>query len=114
MKYTTELPLLRTSIKAADAGPPVVLLTGSTGNIGSHLLAHLLAERRIKQVYTMNRPSDMGPLARVRAAFRERELPIDLLDDRRLVCLEGDVTQDFFGVGKAQHGMVGSPFFLWS
>ncbi|EKM50011.1 uncharacterized protein PHACADRAFT_130503 [Phanerochaete carnosa HHB-10118-sp] len=101
-KYTTDMSRARVG-KAADVGAvPVVLLTGSTGNIGSHILACLLAEPRIARVYALNRPS-ADPHGRLAAAFRERGLPEKALDDPRLVSLVGDVTHERFGLDEAQY-----------
>ncbi|EKM59937.1 uncharacterized protein PHACADRAFT_206156 [Phanerochaete carnosa HHB-10118-sp] len=101
-KYTADMPRARAG-KAVDVGAvPVVLLTGSTGNIGSHILACLLAEPRIARVYALNRPS-ADPHGRLAAAFRERGLPEKALDDPRLVSLVGDVTHERFGLDEAQY-----------
>ncbi|EKM52251.1 uncharacterized protein PHACADRAFT_260494 [Phanerochaete carnosa HHB-10118-sp] len=100
-KHTNNLPTARAQALRRGAAP-VVLLTGSTGNIGSHILAYLLAEPRIARVYTLNRPS-ADPRGRLEAAFRERGLPVEELDDPRLMSLVGDVTRDNFGLDDAQY-----------
>ena len=100
-KYTADMPTAKAKGKA-NASPPVVLLTGSTGNIGSHILAYLLADERVGRVYTLNRPS-ADPLGRLKAAFTERGLPAEMLDDARLVSLAGDITKENFGLEEAQY-----------
>ncbi|GJE88440.1 acetyl-CoA synthetase-like protein [Phanerochaete sordida] len=104
-KYTGDLPAAKAT-RPAGKPAPVVLLTGSTGNIGSHILASLLADTRIERVYTLDRPSVRAPLERLKAAFEERALPADMLDDPRLVALAGDVTQERFGLGAAVYDEV--------
>ncbi|GJE98682.1 putative NRPS-like protein biosynthetic cluster [Phanerochaete sordida] len=102
-KYTADIPASTTKRRAHESSvPPVVLLTGSTGNIGSHILAYLLAELRVARVYTLNRPS-ADPRGRLEDAFRERGLPVDVLEDTRLVSLVGDITRDRFGLEEAQY-----------
>ncbi|KIP12189.1 hypothetical protein PHLGIDRAFT_371020 [Phlebiopsis gigantea 11061_1 CR5-6] len=97
-RYTADMPAPKG--KAVEfAGPSVVLLTGATGNIGSHILAGLLAEARVVRVYALNRPS-ADPMARLRGAFTERGLPVGLLEDQRLVVLSGEIPQDCFGLEK--------------
>ena len=101
-KYTANLPTTKAKAKSRDDAAPVVLLTGSTGNIGSHILAYLLSEGRIGRVYALNRPSD-DPLGRLRSAFADRGLPVKVLDDPRLVSLTGDITRDDFGLEDIQY-----------
>ncbi|EKM52250.1 uncharacterized protein PHACADRAFT_211524 [Phanerochaete carnosa HHB-10118-sp] len=100
-KYSDDLPTARAQAFGRGAAP-IVLLTGSTGNIGSHILAYLLAEPRVARVYTLNRPS-ADPRGRLKAALSERDLPVKELDGPRLVLLAGDVTRDNFGLDDAQY-----------
>lgn len=93
--YTDHLPK---PLHPADGKAPekiAVLLTGSTGNVGSHVLATLLAEPRVSTVYTLNRS---GPAGRQAAAFTERGLPVELLNQGKFVSLTGDVTQERLGL----------------
>ena len=53
---------------------PVILITGTTGNIGSHILAQLLSDDRISVVYALNRASTTRT-DRLRSAFVERVHP---------------------------------------
>ncbi|EKM60508.1 uncharacterized protein PHACADRAFT_246502 [Phanerochaete carnosa HHB-10118-sp] len=101
-KYTAGLHTARAG-KATDVGTaPVVLLTGSTGNIGSHILAYLLAEPRVARVYALNRPS-ADPHERLASAFRERGLSEEALKSLRLVLLVGNATRERFGLEEAQY-----------
>ncbi|GJE99727.1 acetyl-CoA synthetase-like protein [Phanerochaete sordida] len=108
-KYIKDLPVARAGkgVALSDDGERVMLLTGSTGNIGSHILAYLLAEPRIARIYTLNRRSgSLEPRAREQAAFRARGLPEHLLGDLRLVSLTGEITRDRFGLDDAQYEAV--------
>lgn len=95
-KYSVGLPGLSFALPQSNPGT-VVLLTGSTGNVGSHILAALLANPRIDKVLILNRPSAM-PHDRQRASFLERGLDIQLLQDSKLVSLVGDVAKVNFGL----------------
>ena len=112
-KDTHGLPPPRTRIVDQPLGPPVVLLTGSTGNIGSHILASLLSESRITRVYTLDRPSP-DPKLRLKTAFIDRNLPLDLLDYQKLVCLTGDVGKTRFDVHEVQYNEVSSEVHLFA
>ena len=80
----------------------VVLLTGSTGNIGSHILEALLRDSRILRIYAFNRPSPRQPevslLDRHRERFEDKGFDKALLASEKLVFLEGDASQDDLGV----------------
>ena len=66
--------------------PAVVLLTGSTGGLGSFLLSELLKSPAVQRVFAFNRPSSSKSIEeRQKWAFRDRGLDIDLLDSDKLV-----------------------------
>lgn len=72
----------------------VILLTGSTGGLGSYLLASLLSREDVAVVYAFNRPSETGTLEqRQRAAFEDRGLDIAWLASEKLIYVEGDAGQ---------------------
>ena len=101
-KYTADLP---TPNDAAKRNEPlsqdlVVLMTGSTGGVGSHILATLLENVQVKKVYTLNRVSSASQ-DRQRAMFVDRRLNTELLNSEKLVQLFGDVTQTNFGLSEA-------------
>ncbi|GBE89184.1 hypothetical protein SCP_1501920 [Sparassis crispa] len=58
----------------------VVLVTGTTGNLGAYILAELIVNPHIARVYTHNR----GIADRQRAAFEGSHLPAKLLADPKL------------------------------
>lgn len=77
----------------------VVLLTGSTGGLGSYLLASLLNNKDVTVVYAFNRPSKTGTIKqRQRAAFEDRGLETALLESEKLVYVEGDTAQQTLGL----------------
>ena len=90
----------KNAVSAPKPGEAVVLLTGSTGNVGAHILASLLAESKVKKVYTLNRPGKPGE-DRLKEAFSDKGLDQALLANPKLVQLHGDVTQDGFGLDAA-------------
>lgn len=96
-KYSADIPTPKYTTHTVQ-GPITVLLTGSTGHVGSHVLASLLADPRIEKVYTLNRLSTQNE-DRQRASFVERGLPEYLLDGGKLVPLVGDLTTPELGLG---------------
>ena len=75
-----------------------VLLTGSTGNLGSHILDALLRDPRILRIYAFNRASSHQPLDRHISRFENNGLDKALLTSEKLTFLEGDASQDNLGV----------------
>ncbi|KAJ7659561.1 hypothetical protein DFH06DRAFT_1044174 [Mycena polygramma] len=84
----------------ATVGAPsaqAVLVTGSTGAFGCHILAHLLALPEISRVYALNRPStDLRQ--RQYNAFLRNGIDVALLDSPKLKLLAGDLNADQFAL----------------
>jgi len=77
----------------------VVLLTGSTGGLGSFLLSQLLKDPRVERVYALNRPSSSTSIEeRQSSAFLDKGLPVDLLSSGKLVYVEADASRDNCGL----------------
>lgn len=74
----------------------VVLVTGTTGWLGSLILAELL-QSNIKRVYAVNRKG-ASLLQRQSNAFTERGLDSKLVSSEKLLLLEADLTMDNFGI----------------
>ncbi|KAG9309639.1 putative aminoadipate reductase [Chiua virens] len=84
--------------------PAVVLLTGSTGGLGSFLLAELLQSSAVQRVFAFNRPSSTKSIEeRQKAAFRDRGLPVNLLDSNKIAYVEADAALERCGLPPAQY-----------
>ncbi|KZP33250.1 putative nonribosomal peptide synthetase [Athelia psychrophila] len=90
-KYSTALAPIRRSAEVAPEDA-VVLLTGSTGGLGSFLLEALLKDTRVRKIYAYNRPSSSFITVRDRQthAFKDKGLDTQLLESGKLVYLEAD------------------------
>ena len=53
-----------------------VLLTGSTGNLGSYVLASLVEQLNVTKVVCLNRPSKKDPFMRQQEAFKQRGITV--------------------------------------
>ena len=85
----------------------IYLLTGSTGGLGSNMLAQLLEAPTVMRIYAFNRPSKSGNSeARQLAAFRQRGLNTNLLASGKLVYVEGDLSEPAFALGNKLYGEV--------
>lgn len=97
-KYSVDIPAISTDKRHAslDNGI-VVLLTGSTGSLGSHLLATLLKEPKVRKVFTLDRgPADVK--TKQKAVFEDRGLPVGLLESAKLVAIEANYEEPDFGL----------------
>ncbi|KAI0057320.1 NAD(P)-binding protein, partial [Artomyces pyxidatus] len=77
----------------------VVLLTGSTGRLGCHLLVQLLQKPSVTKVYALNRSASVSLQNRHRQVFEKWRLDADLLRSPKLELLEGDITRQDLQVG---------------
>ncbi|KAJ7688597.1 hypothetical protein B0H17DRAFT_1160269 [Mycena rosella] len=75
----------------------VVLLTGSTGGLGSHILDMLLSLDSVERVYAFNRRG-RNISERQKEAFVDRGLDVELLTSKKLVYLEGDTSRSDLGL----------------
>jgi hypothetical protein len=77
----------------------VLLLTGTTGGLGSHILRDACENEEVVRVYAFNRPQKKGSLAqRQRDVLREHGLDESIVDNEKVVLLEGDLTAENFGL----------------
>ncbi|KAF8179468.1 putative aminoadipate reductase [Pholiota molesta] len=102
IRYSFET-LLRSPIENADNDRVVVLLTGSTGHLGSHILASLLRDPQVTVVYTLNRlhGGGLSTQDRHRHRFVEEGLDATLLDSTKLIQMEGDYEKEKLGISEA-------------
>lgn len=98
-KYSADLPASKFANKPTSTSDFVVLLTGSTGSLGAHVLVALLEDPKVAKVYTLNRGSDVAE--RQRLSFVDKDLPTDLLASKKLVQLTADLSRDDLGLESA-------------
>ncbi|KAF8581155.1 acetyl-CoA synthetase-like protein [Ramaria rubella] len=60
----------------------VVVLTGSTGSLGTHLLALLAQDTRVSRIYALNRPGAVSAKQRQRNMWEDHDLDTSLLSDK--------------------------------
>ncbi|KAI6117048.1 hypothetical protein EDD16DRAFT_1708011 [Pisolithus croceorrhizus] len=79
--------------------PHVVLITGSTGALGSYITASLLQREDVARIYVLNRRSrTTTSQERQLSTFQDRGLDTDLLESQKLVYAEGDTSQENLGL----------------
>ncbi|KAJ7698943.1 hypothetical protein B0H17DRAFT_1167813 [Mycena rosella] len=94
--------------KSESSGRIVVLLTGSTGNLGADILARLVMHDQVELVYAFNRPSrkDESLISRHHKRFEQKGLDHGLLDSGKVLFLEGDTVEDQFGLDNLAYNKI--------
>lgn len=100
-KYSSDLRKHVASPSRCDEeegdGGEVVLVTGTTGWLGSLMLAELLQDPTVKRVYALNRKVGLTRERQVRA-FEEKGIDVKLATSNKLVLLDADLTVEGFGL----------------
>lgn len=101
-KYTQAFTKHRPLTGASSPSGFVFLVTGTTGGLGTNLLAQLLGSPDVEKVYALNRPgsSETTLLRRHKEAFVDRGVDPSLLDSDKFVLIEGDTTREDLGIDK--------------
>ncbi|KAG2095134.1 putative aminoadipate reductase [Suillus discolor] len=90
-----------TLVNGCSQSDHVVALTGSTGGLGSYLLADLLQREDVSVVYAFNRPSKGASIQqRQENSFKDRGLDYTVLQSDKLVYVETDTFDDHLGLDK--------------
>lgn len=108
-KYSSGFDVPLPSSQSSVASPVIVLLTGSTGNLGSYILARLLEDCRVEKVYAYNRPPENGTktlLQRHSEKFAEVGLDIALLKSGKLTFISGDAAKPNLGLVQDLYSLV--------
>ncbi|KAI1207713.1 uncharacterized protein F4807DRAFT_469221 [Annulohypoxylon truncatum] len=87
-------------IGESNNNPKVVVLTGSTGSLGSHILSSLLARSDVKKVFCLNRNGDTRKQS---ASLKSQGLPSSLVDDERVVILQARLAEPKLGLSKEDY-----------
>ncbi|KAI1147615.1 hypothetical protein F4825DRAFT_436823 [Nemania diffusa] len=85
-----DLPPCQKAPQPMPSGNLVVLLTGSTGSLGSYILKSLVDNPRISTIYCLNRP-------------RVSQLKTTMISSTRVECFETDFSRPFLGLSQRQY-----------
>ncbi|KAJ8488944.1 hypothetical protein ONZ45_g13773 [Pleurotus djamor] len=99
VRYTHKFPVRTAATNGATNGSvlpskrDVVLVTGTTGSLGSGVLAKLAEDPTVGEIYAVNRASEGSPLLkRQKAALRSRGYDEGIATSPKVHLLEGTVT----------------------
>ncbi|QRV95029.1 L-aminoadipate-semialdehyde dehydrogenase [Ceratobasidium sp. AG-Ba] len=79
-----------------------IVLTGTTGALGSHILVQLLQNDKVERVWALNRkPRNGDVMNRQRLSFEDKSLDVGLLESEKLVLLEAELTKSGLGLASS-------------
>ncbi|KAJ6629893.1 hypothetical protein B0H10DRAFT_1775629 [Mycena sp. CBHHK59/15] len=83
----------------------VVLITGTTGELGCYLLSLLATDIAVTRIYALNRSSQRLQNVRKRQeiALTDRGLDTNILDTKKIVLIEGDLVASQFSLADAMY-----------
>ncbi|KAI0450477.1 hypothetical protein F5B21DRAFT_528887 [Xylaria acuta] len=93
--------------KEGEEGPVDVLLTGSTGTLGTSILHALLGRPGVGHVFCLNRSADGGRAAQLER-FTASNLGTGALDHNRVTLLQADLTDPTLGLGEETYTALGA------
>ena len=99
-KYTANWPRPRNRSDCDTRDGNTVILTGSTGSLGSYLLVTLVRQRQVKKIYCLNRAED--GLKRQTEVNRQRGLSTEWSKER-VQFLKADLSKARLGLDQVQY-----------
>lgn len=103
-KYSSDLPS-RTAKGRTDMSK-TVLLTGATGSLGSHMLAHLLSAPSTHKIFAIVRRDATGKSAKDRLLHVFAARGLDVSFAHKLTMLDGDLLLPMFGLSSDSYDEV--------
>ncbi|KAI0050801.1 acetyl-CoA synthetase-like protein [Auriscalpium vulgare] len=97
-KYGVNFPRHTPRSDCEEGTAEVVLLTGTTGRLGSHLLAQLLSRSSVATVFALNRASKTSLASRQKEAFKSWSLDDGLINSPKLILVEGNFAAPKLGL----------------
>ncbi|KFA60271.1 hypothetical protein S40285_08417 [Stachybotrys chlorohalonatus IBT 40285] len=80
-----------------------VLLTGASGSLGTHLVAHLAALSNVASIICLNRRSPSDPEAKQQRAMEERRILPDAALQAKLQVLQTDTSKPLLGLSASEY-----------
>lgn len=111
-RYTGTFPSVGNAASIPRPARKTVLVTGSTGSLGSHTLEKLLQSRDVEKVYAFVRSrSDLSAAERQSNAFKSRGLDVAALKSPKLTILDGTLAAPAMGLKKDVYDQVSQYYF---
>jgi nucleoside-diphosphate-sugar epimerase len=104
-KYTQgfSIPVLLAKVKTAGPSGKCVLVTGATGSLGSHLVAHFAKLSSVKKVYCLNRYSSTEPGLRQRQSLKLKGISLDPSALSKITVYQTDTAKPRLGLRSSDY-----------
>lgn len=100
-KYTQSFPARHPTRSRVIPRTSIVLLTGTTGGLGTRLLADLVACSDVSKIWAVNRKQHRPLWERQRASLAKQGLDVSVMESEKVVLVEADVSEESAGLGEA-------------
>ncbi|KAL2167888.1 hypothetical protein VTG60DRAFT_675 [Thermothelomyces hinnuleus] len=110
-KYSAgfEAPTAAPGAEPIKSDSHCVLITGATGNLGTHLVKAIAERHDVKSVICLNRKSGSDPLTRQKQAFASRAVVLNGDAEGKLWVIETDTSKPRLGLSNDEYtALVGS------
>ena len=102
-QYAQDLPVTGRQPRTRHSSDPKnVILTGSTGSLGSYLFDALLADATVGKIYCLNRTSKVSAVDRQRRIMKTKGL-VSGFPSAKVSFLETDFSQPYFGLPRYKY-----------
>lgn len=101
-KYTRSFPVRHPTRSRVVPCNSVVLLTGTTGGLGTRLLADLFACSDVSKIWAVNRKQHRSLGERQRTSLDKQGLDVSIMESKKVVLVEADVSEENAGLGQAE------------
>lgn len=105
-KKVRDFPLPGITSKQCGTSSPsrnCVLVTGGTGSLGSHLIAHLASQSNVQSIICLNRRSNQDPLLRQQQALLSKGISLHSEGFAKLQVLESDTAKPMLGLSQTTY-----------
>lgn len=100
-KYTQSFPARHPTGSRVLPRTSAVLLTGTTGGLGTRLLADLVACSDVSKIWAVNRKQHKPLGDRQRASLAKQGLDVNIAESEKVVLVEADVSKEGAGLEEA-------------
>ena len=104
-KYTAgfSVPVAAPSSSASSDNAKVVLVTGASGGLGSHLVDHIAQLPDVRTVVCLNRKNNAEPYIRQQKAMRDKGIHFPETLKPKLLVLQTDSSKPMFGLSSSEY-----------